>query len=264
MRNINLNKIKELQAALESNSNIDSNIKSVLLECGYILHEHNYEIEDLIQLSSVIELIPVQLKDKVFNLVKTNLYFDKTKLSEDTDLVHLIFLEIAFPNLQTENKALLVGYTQMIANNLIGNHSNKLINPDEYNIVDTLAKIIGLEPFEDMLKTRSIQPIISSLTNLGATNDEILQLLKTVEENFIHKNAPSNRYSKIMRMLSEILCSYGIANTQSHSSDEFLSTSFHSKNIFEENHENYLELDELNISIDTTNIQNLDTSSLKI
>lgn len=252
--------LKETQRLLENNKNIDSNIKSVLLECAFVLNENHYCLNDFNNLCSNIYIENKLLKHKIFQLENSILYVDCTKINEDIDLVHHIFLEVAFPNLQVENNAILTGYKQILANNLIGNFSDKLINPDEFNIVDIMAKIIGIEPFELMIKNQTISPIVKSLSQLGVQDNQIFEILKLTEENFYSKNTPSNRYSKVMKQLSDIFCSHGVLHTEINSTPNLIETSLHSNIIFEENKDNYLELSNNRLSLNK--IEDLDATNI--
>lgn len=257
--NNNLKSLKDTQFLLENNSKIDSNIKTALLECGYVLSQNNYSLTDFNILCSNITVKHKTLKHKIFDLVDYILYVDCHKINDELDLVHYIFLEVAFPNLKVENQAILTGYKQILANNLIGNFSDKLINPDEFNIVDIMAKTIGLEPFELMIEHQTIRPIIQSLSQLGVKNEQIIEILKLTEENFYEKNTPSNRYSKVMQQLSDIFCSHGVLHSNIQSTPDLIETSLHSNIIFEENKDNYLDLN--NNRLNLNQIDDLDATN---
>ena len=238
-------RLNNLTVALENNTKIDDPIiKAALYECGAALEIANHSTTDLCNLYENIEFKNKKLPNKSFELNNQTLFFDKENITHDSDISRELFIETALPKIDSKFQAIVVGYKEIIANNLIGNNSEKIKNIDELIITNSLMNIIGSEPFELMMENKSIKPVIDKLYNMGVDKTMIADIFHKAEENLNNKTIQSNNLAIVMENLIQVFHN----NIDSYSEEQrnnFYTSLPLSSTIFEKDRDRHLGINDL-------------------
>lgn len=155
----NMTNLDNIKNVLESNNNITREIKDNLFELIVIFNNKFPEI-DLGNLESHVKTLKIKKSSKFFNNdismydYRNNiLYFNQARMSDDYDFRHILMFELL--NIISSNKfqtgfnsegkfeALNIGYTEILANYLVGNNGEKLIYPNEAIMANMIGIVAG-------------------------------------------------------------------------------------------------------------------------
>ena len=153
-----------IKNTLTNNEYLSNEMKDNLFELVVVFNKQFPDIaldrlnEKLISLK--IEKINSFLTNKVskYDFNKNTIYFNEKELMKDYDVRHLLMLELLnlisisteYSGFNYEGKfeALNIGYTEVLANYLVGNNGEELIYPNEAVMANLLSVVIG----NDVLK----------------------------------------------------------------------------------------------------------------
>lgn len=153
-----------IKASLEKNSNISKEVGDGIFELVIIFH-NNFPNTNLENLNKRLKTLKIEKTSKFekshisnYSFKKNILYFNSDEISKQYDAKHVMMFEILNiitatdkqTGFNTDNRflALNVGFTEIIANYLVGNNGELLLYPDEAVVTNLIMTIVG---FENML-----------------------------------------------------------------------------------------------------------------
>lgn len=153
-----------IKASLEKNSNISKEVGDGIFELVIIFH-NNFPNINLENLNKRLKTLKIEKTSKFekshisnYSFKKNILYFNSDEISKQYDAKHVMMFEILNiitatdkqTGFNTDNRflALNVGFTEIIANYLVGNNGELLLYPDEAVVTNLIMTIVG---FENML-----------------------------------------------------------------------------------------------------------------
>ena len=153
-----------IKASLDSNKNISKEVGDGIFELVVIFH-NNFPTVNLENLSKRLKTLKIEKTSKFeksnisnYSFKKNILYFNTDEINKDYDVKHVMMFELLNIitstdkqiGFNTDNRflALNVGFTEIIANYLVGNNKELLLYPDEAVVANLIMTIVG---FENML-----------------------------------------------------------------------------------------------------------------
>lgn len=153
-----------IKASLDSNKNISKEVGDGIFELVVIFH-NNFPNVNLENLNKRLKTLKIEKTSKFekshvsnYNFKKNILYFNTDEINKEYDAKHIMMFEILNIitatdkqiGFNTDNRfvALNVGFTEIIANYLVGNNKELLLYPDEATMTNLITTIVG---FENML-----------------------------------------------------------------------------------------------------------------
>lgn len=150
--------LQEIQASLNSNPSLDNNIKQDIMELVDIFHK-TYPNINLANLNERLKTLTIQKGSRfvikaasTYNPIDNVILLDANKLSNKMDgrhilmreLLHVITAKDNYTGFNQENayEALNLGYTEILANFLVGNEA-ECEYEDEIIATNMLAGVIG-------------------------------------------------------------------------------------------------------------------------
>lgn len=156
--------LDNIRASLDNNKNITKEVGDGIFELVVIFNK-SFPNVNLSNLCDRLKTLKIEKTSKFENTAissysfrKNILYFNSDEIGKDYDVKHVMMFELL--NIITANKvqtgfntdnrflALNVGFTEIIANYLVGNSGEKLLYPDEAIVTNLVTSIVG---FENML-----------------------------------------------------------------------------------------------------------------
>lgn len=176
----NLDNIKNV---LESNPNITREIKDNLIEL-IVVFNNKFPMVSLDNLESHLKDLKIKRSSKFFNNdismydYKSNiLYFNQNRMTDDYDFRHILMFELL--NIISSNKyqtgfnvdskfeALNIGYTEILANYLVGNSGEKLIYPNEAIMANMIGIIAGNDNLFESYFNNNPKILLNALMKAG-------------------------------------------------------------------------------------------------
>ena len=156
--------LEDIRTSLENNKNITKEVSDGIFELVVIFH-NNFPNVKLDNLSKRLKTLKIEKTSKFekshisnYSFKKNILYFNTDEINKDYDVKHVMMFEILNIITATDNQvgfntdnrflALNVGFTEIIANYLVGNNKELLLYPDEAIMTNLIITIVG---FENML-----------------------------------------------------------------------------------------------------------------
>lgn len=177
---MNLDNIKVI---LDENKNIDSNVKDNLFELIVIFNNKFPEV-DLSKLTEHLKTLKIKKSNKFLNQdismydCKNNiLYFNKEKMNDSYDFKHILMYELI--NIISSNRfqtgfnnegkfeALNTGYTEILANYLVGNNGEKLLYPNEAVMANMIGIIVGEQNLFNSYFNNDAKILLNALVEAG-------------------------------------------------------------------------------------------------
>ena len=153
-----------IRDSLEKNKNLNKEVSDGIFEL-VIIFKNNFPNINLENLNKRLKTLKIEKTSKFeksnisnYNFKKNILYFNSEEIQKEYDVKHIMMFELlniitATPTqtgFNTDNRlvALNVGFTEILANYLVGNNKELLIYPDETIMTNLITTIVG---FENML-----------------------------------------------------------------------------------------------------------------
>lgn len=153
-----------IKTSLQENKNISKEVGDGIFELVVIFH-NNFPTVNLENLNKRLKTLKIEKTSKFeksnisnYSFKKNILYFNTDEINNDYDVKHVMMFEILNIITATDNQvgfntdnrflALNVGFTEIIANYLVGNNKELLLYPDEAVVTNLIMTIVG---FENML-----------------------------------------------------------------------------------------------------------------
>ena len=150
-----------IKTSLQNNKNISKEVGDGIFELVVIFHNNfpNVNLENLNQRLKIEKTSKFEKSNiSNYSFKKNILYFNTDEINKDYDVKHVMMFEILNIitstdkqiGFNTDNRflALNVGFTEIIANYLVGNNKELLLYPDEAIMTNLITTIVG---FENML-----------------------------------------------------------------------------------------------------------------
>lgn len=153
-----------VKTSLENNKYITKEVKEGIFELVVIFHNSfpNVNLENLDKRLKTLKIEKTSKFEKSnisnYSFKKNILYFNTDEVSKEYDAKHVMMFELlniitstdTQTGFNTDNRflALNVGFTEIIANYLVGNSGEKLLYPDEATMTNIITTVVG---FENML-----------------------------------------------------------------------------------------------------------------
>lgn len=151
--------LEDVKIALDSNPNLDDELRDNFYSLTYIFNQ-KYPKIDLTNLCNNLKTLKVEKSSKFlnkrvskYNFMTNVLEFNIDKINEGYDMKHIMMYELL--NIITNNgsltgfnlndkfRALNAGYTEILANNLVGNDSEIPHLESEVISTNMIALVIG-------------------------------------------------------------------------------------------------------------------------
>lgn len=178
----NLDSIKVI---LDNNNNINNEVKDNLFELIVIFNNKFPEVT-LDNLEKHLKYLKIKKTNKFLNQdismydYKNNvLYFNKALMNEQYDYRHILMFEliniISSNSFQTgfnsdgKFEALNTGYTEILANFLVGNNGEKLIYPNEAIYANMIGIIAGADKLFESYFKNDAKILLNALVEAGVT-----------------------------------------------------------------------------------------------
>lgn len=153
-----------IRETLNNNKNITKEIADGIFELVVIFH-NNFPTVKLENLNKRLKTLRIEKTSKFekshisnYSFKKNILYFNSDEIKKDYDVKHVMMFELLNIITATDNQvgfntdnrfvALNTGFTEIIANYLVGNNKELLLYPDEAIMTNLITTIVG---FENML-----------------------------------------------------------------------------------------------------------------
>ena len=153
--------LDSIQASLENNKNLAKEVSDGIFELIVIFHK-NFPTVKLENLNERLKTLKIEKTSKFekshvsnYSFKKNILYFNSDEITKDYDAKHIMMFEILNIitstdkqiGFNTDNRfsALNTGFTEIIANYLVGNDKELLLYPDEAIMTNLITTIVGFE-----------------------------------------------------------------------------------------------------------------------
>ena len=176
--------VEEIQGILNSNANLSPELKRDIYELVVLFH-NNFPGVSLDDLKKHLATLKVEKINKFLNNDvsmydnRTNvLYLNSSKLEQGYDGKHVLMFEIL--NMISSNETQMgfirdgkfegynIGYTEILANYLVGNDGDKLFYPDEAIATNMLSVMIGSDVLAAAYFTHNTDLLIEYINKAGA------------------------------------------------------------------------------------------------
>lgn len=177
--------LDNIRTILDNNSNINKDVKDNLFELIIIFNNKFPEV-NLNNLERHLNTLKIKKVNKFLNNDismydhKNNvLYFNKDRMNEEYDYRHVLMFELI--NIISSNsyqtgfnsdgkfEALNVGYTEILANYLVGNNGEKLIYPNEAIYANMIGIIAGENKLFESYFNNDAKILLNALVEAGVT-----------------------------------------------------------------------------------------------
>lgn len=153
-----------IKESLSNNKNLTKEVSDGIFEL-VIIFNNNFPNINLENLNKRLKTLKIEKTSKFekshissYSFTKNILYFNSDEISKEYDARHVMMFELLNiitatdkqTGFNTDNRfiALNSGFTEILANFLVGNDGEKLLYPDEAIMTNLITTIIG---FENML-----------------------------------------------------------------------------------------------------------------
>ena len=173
----------EIKTALHNNSGINADVRDNIFEL-VVVFNNKFPNVSLEHLKEHLKTLKIRKVNKFLNNdismydCKNNvLYFNKNKMNDDYDFRHVLMYELI--NIISSNgfqtgfnsdgkfEALNTGYTEILANFLVGNNGEKLVYPNEAVMANMIGIIAGEDKLFDPYFNNDAKVLLNALTEAG-------------------------------------------------------------------------------------------------
>lgn len=178
-----MNTVDEIRSILDNNVNLSKEFKDDIFEL-VLLFNQRFPGVPLDDLKNHLAKLQVKKMNKFLNCdvsrfdnKESILYLNASKLDLGYDVKHVLMYELL--NMISSNdhqvgfirdgkfEALNVGYTEILANFLVGNDGEELLYPDEAIATNLLSVMIGVDVLATAYFTHNTDLLIDSLNKVG-------------------------------------------------------------------------------------------------
>lgn len=178
-----MNMVDEIRYVLDNNANLSPEFRNDLFELILIFNSR-FPGVPLDDLKKHLEKLQVKRINKflncnvsMFDNKESILYLNSSKIDNGYDVKHVLMYELL--NMISSNDhqtgfirdgkfiALNVGYTEILANFLVGNEGDMLLYPDEAIATNLISTMLGVNVLATAYFTHNTDLLIDSLNKVG-------------------------------------------------------------------------------------------------
>lgn len=177
--------MNNIKVSLEQNLELSQGVKANIYELSLIFHEklpsinlENYckrlETLKIIRLSKFIKPGAVSMYDCKKNII----YLNSSEVEKGYDMKHVLMYELINVissndnytgfNIDDKYKVLNIGYTEILANFLVGNDSDISLYSQEAATVNMMSVLIGIDTFYQAYFTNNFDLLAAKMVEMGA------------------------------------------------------------------------------------------------
>ena len=192
-----------IKNTLDTNTYLSQEMKDNIFEL-VVLFNKNFNQIALNNLNERLKTLKIEkissfLSKRVsrYDIHKNTIYFNDKELKKDYDVRHILMLELIniissnneFSGFNYEDKfeALNIGYTEMLANYLVGNDGEEMIYPHEAVMANLLSIVIGEDVLEKAYFQNDYKLLLDNVKKVG------IELAG--KNGFMNWNSLANSYS---------------------------------------------------------------------
>ena len=175
--------VDDIKTSLDTNTNLNAGIKENIFEL-VLVFQKNFPEVSLENLNNRLKTLDIKKINNFINhdvsmydFRKNVLYFNAKEIENGYDMKHVLMFELlniitatsyqlGF-NVENKFEALNVGYTEMLANYLVGNDKDKFIYPEEAVETNLISIILGEEVLRKAYFTNDGSLIIKTFLEKG-------------------------------------------------------------------------------------------------
>lgn len=172
-----------IKNTLDTNTYLSQEMKDNIFELVVIFNKNFNQIA-LNNLNERLKTLKIEkissfLSKRVsrYDIHKNTIYFNDKELKKDYDVRHILMLELIniissnneFSGFNYEDKfeALNIGYTEMLANYLVGNDGEEMIYPHEAVMANLLSIVIGEDVLEKAYFQNDYKLLLDNVKKVG-------------------------------------------------------------------------------------------------
>ncbi len=172
-----------IKNTLDTNTYLSQEMKDNIFEL-VVLFNKNFNQIALNNLNERLKTLKIEkissfLSKRVsrYDIHKNTIYFNDKELKKDYDVRHILMLELIniissnneFSGFNYEDKfeALNIGYTEMLANYLVGNDGEEMIYPHEAVMANLLSIVIGEDVLEKAYFQNDYKLLLDNVKKVG-------------------------------------------------------------------------------------------------
>ena len=172
-----------IKNTLDSNTYLSQEMKDNIFEL-VVLFNKNFNQIALDNLNERLKTLKIEkissfLSKRVskYDIHKNTIYVNDKELKKDYDVRHILMLELIniissnneFSGFNYEDKfeALNIGYTEMLANYLVGNDGEEMIYPHEAVMANLLSIVIGEDVLEKAYFQNDYKLLLDNVKKVG-------------------------------------------------------------------------------------------------
>lgn len=175
----------DVKSSLHNNNNLDGQARDNIFELVMIFN-NKFPGVSLDKLNEHLKTLRIKRTNKFINAdismydYKNNiLYFNKNRMTDDYDFRHILMYEII--NIISSNsyqtgfnsegkfEALNTGYTEILANFLVGNNGEKLLYPNEAVMANMIGIVAGEDKLFEAYFNNDAKILLNALAEAGVT-----------------------------------------------------------------------------------------------
>ena len=177
--------MNEIKVALEQNPELTQAVRGNIYELALIFHEKLPEVDltnftrkiesiKIIKLSKFIKPGAVSMYDCKTNVI----YLNSSEMNKGYDMRHVLMFELInvaasngeFTGFNEDDKYIVLnlGYTEILANYLVGNEGEVPLYATEASTVNMLSIIVGIDTFYQAYFQNNFEILAAKMVEMGA------------------------------------------------------------------------------------------------
>lgn len=175
--------LEEIRLSLDNNKNLTREVKANLFELIAIFN-NKFPSVNLFNLNNRLKTLNIIKSDKFLNedvsmydFKQNILYMNKKALDKNYDVRHILMFELL--NMITSTnyhmgfdtdgrlEALNIGYTEVLANYLVGNNGEELVYPEEAIVANMITVIVGSDAMLQSYFNNDSKTLLNRLVEMG-------------------------------------------------------------------------------------------------
>ena len=179
----NMVTIDDVKNSLNENKNITKEIKANIFELVLVFN-NKYPDVSLDRLNEKLKTIKIIRGSKFvnpriseYNMRENAIYFNISEIEKGYDMKHILMFELLNVitccdkytgfNIESRFRALNAGYTEIIANYLVGNSSELLVYPEQAVEANLISILIGEENISRAYFNNDVNSLINGFMKAG-------------------------------------------------------------------------------------------------
>lgn len=177
--------VDDIRNSLNENKNIPKEIKANIFELVLVFNSKypNVSLDRLNEKLKTIKIVKgskyVNPRVSEYNIRENTIYFNMSEIEKGYDMKHILMFELlnvitcgdTFTGFNIENRfrALNAGYTEIIANYLVGNSGELLVYPEQAVEANLISILIGDEHISKAYFENDVNSLIIGFMKAGVS-----------------------------------------------------------------------------------------------